>query len=190
VVPLRTFHGKYGERTIKYGAHDFNNYPQHVLESKKFPLWSGNDIRGVSGTGDPIFTYKHTPGHGVTAAYGVAYHLHNWFDDLETLRRKYATYGHADEKAWTIPLSDIEMDLDVMVKCVRNLPNNISTNHDSYYEHADGDVETFWKNFGGPRPLYFRNETYVRERHSEVRRMVADDERKHGSLYPLSSPSM
>jgi hypothetical protein len=190
VVPLRKFRGKYGERTATYGMSDYKNYPKHVLESKKFPLWSGHDIRTVSGTGDLLTTYKQTPGHGVTAAYGVAYHLHNWFDDLETLRHKYATNGEGQKSAWTKHLSDIEKDLDLMVKCVRNLPNNISTNHHSYFEHTDADVGAFWKNFGGPRPLYFRNETYVRERHSAVRRMVAEDESKYGSRYPLSSASM
>jgi hypothetical protein len=189
VVPLRNFRRKYGERSVKYGSLDYNNFPPAVLESKKFPLWSGRDIRTVSGTGDPLFTYKHTPGHGVTAAYGVAYHLHNWFDDLETVRHKYTTYAHGNHEAWRVNMSDLDADLDLMVKCVRNLPNNINPTRISYHEHAHGDVEIFWKNFGGSRPLYFRNETYIRERHAAVRRMVAADEKKYGSRYPPSTPT-
>jgi hypothetical protein len=190
VIPLRQFRRKYGERSLTYGTHDFKNYPQHVLESKKFPLWSGRDIRTVNGSGDPLMTYKHTPGHGTTAAYGVAYHLHNWFHDIEEVRHKYATYGHGWHEALKINLTDIQEDLDLLVRCARDLSNDINPNGYPYYEHLDGDVETFWKNFGGPKPLYFRNESYIRERHAALQRMVTADERKYGSRYPQSAPSM
>jgi hypothetical protein len=150
-------------------------------------LWSGQDIRTVSGSEGPLITYKHTPGHGDTAAYGVAYHLHNWFNDVEVVRHKYATYGHGWDEALTIFLTDIEGDLDLLVRCARDLSNDINPKGYPYYEHNDGDVDAFWKNFGGPKPLYFRNVTYIRERHAALRRMVAEDERKYGSRYPLST---
>jgi hypothetical protein len=190
LVPLRNFRRKYGEGTDIYGLRSYNNFPRHILESKKFPLWSGHDIRTVIGTRERLTTYNDTPGHGKTAAYGVAYHLHNWFEDLEPVRRKYATYGHALREASTMQLSQIGNDLDLTVKCVHSLPNDINTGRHSYYEHVDGDVEAFWKKFGGPKPLYFRNETYIRERHAAVRRMVEADEKIHGSRYPLPSASM
>jgi hypothetical protein len=183
VVPLRNFRRKFGERTKDYGAEDYQRYPAHVLESKKFPLWSGRDIRTVSGSADPLMTYKETPGHGTTAAYGVAYHLHNWFHSIESIRHKYATYGHGWHEALRINLTDIQEDLDLLVRCARGLPNDLNPNGYSYYDH-NGNVETFWKNFGGPKPLYFRNQTYIRERHASLQRMVADDERKYGSRYP------
>jgi hypothetical protein len=171
-------------------AHHYTNYPKHVLESKKIPLWSGQDIRTVSGSEGPLMTYKHTPGHRDTAAYGVAYHLHNWFNDIEEVRHKYATYGHGWHEALRRNLSDIQEDLDLLVRCARDLSNDIKPNGSRFYEHNDGDVDAFWKNFGGPKPLYFRNVTYIRERHAALRRMVAEDERKYGSRYPPSIASM
>lgn len=183
VVPLRNFQRKFGVRTNEYGAHDYHSYPSHVLQSKKFPLWSGRDIRTVSGSNDPLMTYKETPGHGTTAEYGVAFHLHNWFHDTEGVRHKYATYGHGWHEALRINLTDISEDLDLLVRCARDLPNDRNLDDYPYHKH-NGDIESFWKNFGGPKPLYFRNETYIRERHAALQRMVADDERKYGTRYP------
>lgn len=183
VVPLRNFHRQHGQRSVEYGHDDPNRYPKHVLDSQKFPLMSGRDIREVSASDEPTMTYRHKPGDGTTAAFGVAFHLHNWFDDIEVLRHKYATYGHGWALARTLNLSDIEFDLDVMVRCARDLGNDINPNGRPYHEHKGG-LETFWKEFGGNRPVYFMNETYAHERHAKVQQMVAKDEAKYGSRYP------
>ncbi len=174
---------QFGQRTIEYGSSDPNSYPAYVLETQKFPLFSGRDIRGVSGSVDPLTNYLNRPGHGDTAAFGVAFHLHNWFNDIEIVRHKYATYGHGWPGAWMRNLSDIEGDLDLMVRCARSLGNDANPNGYPYYEHR-GNAETFWKTFGGKKPLYFMNETYVRERHAQVQQLVARDEMKYGSRYP------
>lgn len=165
-----------------YGSQDYNKFPKRILDHGKFPLWSGRDIRTVSGSGDPLTNYNNKPGFGDTAAFGVAFHLHNWFQDFENVRHKYATYAHGSETAKIIPLSEIEGDIDVLVRCARDFPNDLNPGGKKYYEH-NGDIESFWKNFGGPKPLYFRNETYVYERHAALQSMVADDERKYGSKY-------
>jgi hypothetical protein len=123
------------------------------------------------------------PGDGNTAAFGVAFHLHNWFNDVDILRHKYATYGHGWAGAQTQQLAYIERALDLMVRCTRDLGNDADQYGDPYYEHKGG-VKEFWKTFGGKRPLYFMNETYAHERHSLVQQMVASDEARYGSRYP------
>ena len=60
------------------------------MDSKRFPLWDGRDIREVNGNDIGLTNYVHpyNDGHGTSAAYGTAYHLHNWFNDLDVLRHK------------------------------------------------------------------------------------------------------
>jgi hypothetical protein len=79
-----------GNRQIEWGTRDYNNYPQDILDSKRFPLWDGRDIREVNGNEIGLTNYVHpyNDGHGTSAAYGTAYHLHNWFNDLDVLRHK------------------------------------------------------------------------------------------------------
>lgn len=79
-----------GNRQIEWGTRDYNNYPQDILDSKRFPLWDGRDIREVNGNDSGLTNYVHpyNDGHGTSAAYGTAYHLHNWFNDLDVLRHK------------------------------------------------------------------------------------------------------
>jgi hypothetical protein len=94
-------------------------------------------------------------------------------------------FAHAQYEPSTVDmnLSEIEHDLDVMVRCVRDLGNDANPNGRPYHEHK-GDLETFRKTFDGKKPLYFLNDTYVHERHTQVHQMVARDEAKYGSNYP------
>jgi hypothetical protein len=80
-----------GNRIDEWGTRDYNNYPKDVIDNKRFPLWDGRDIREVNGNSDGLINYVHpySDGHTTTGAYGTAYHLHNWFNDLEVLRHKY-----------------------------------------------------------------------------------------------------
>jgi hypothetical protein len=182
VIPLRKHLRQYGERDAEYGAHDSDRYPQHVKDSNRYPLFSGRDIRQVHGSHDPLTNYKYMPGHGSTAAYGVAFHLHNWFNDLEATRNKYATYGHAWEPARTVKLSRIQEDLDLIVRCTNGYGNDVNPKGYPYYEHGE-NLESWWKTFAGTRPIYFMNDTYVQERHVLVQNMVKKDEAKYGSWY-------
>ncbi|KAL3920047.1 MAG: hypothetical protein SGILL_003454 [Bacillariaceae sp.] len=186
VIPLRNYLRQFGQRSNEYGFNDYKNFPAHVKESGKYPLWSGRDIRGASGSDEPLTNYKDTPGHGKSAAYGVAFHLHNWFTDIELVRHKYATYGHGWDDARHINLTDIQEDLDLLVRCARGISNAANPDGYPYYEHND-DIDTFWKNLGGTRPLYFQNETYIHERHAMLQSIVASDERKYGTRYPADT---
>lgn len=57
----------------------------------------------------------------------VAYHLHNWFNDLNVLRNNYATYAHFDRE-WANgsgeKLSEINREIDLVVHGGRMLGND------------------------------------------------------------------
>jgi hypothetical protein len=90
VTPTRNYQNEYGQRTEEYGKHNFNEYPKDVIDNKRYPLWDARDIRTITGNSDGLTTYidEYRKGHGETGVYGTAYHLHNWFNDLEVLRNK------------------------------------------------------------------------------------------------------
>ena len=114
---------------------------------------------------------------------------------------RYATYGHAYKEAITDPLSKIQGDLDTLVRCHRNLGNDvINMPHDAvpYYiiNHSNNsieiDVEEEGDNikkkvvvpFNGNRPIFFQNLTYVKERNELVTKLIQNDEKKYKSYYP------
>ena len=99
VSPTRNYNNEYGQRTSDYGKHDYKQYPKDVIENNRYPLWDGRDIRTVNGNSNGLTSYTNEyiknqgydniqGGENTAAAYGTAYHLHNWFNDLEVLRNK------------------------------------------------------------------------------------------------------
>ena len=97
VSPTRNYNNEYGQRTSDYGKHDYKQYPKDVIENNRYPLWDGRDIRTVNGNSNGLTSYTEEyiknqgygrQGENTAAAYGTAYHLHNWFNDLEVLRNK------------------------------------------------------------------------------------------------------
>ena len=116
VVPLRTFERKYGERDQSYGKSNLQNFPKAVHESGRYPLFSVADIRTVHGDRGAPYNLAITPGFMENAAYGVAYHFHNWFIDLKVLRNKYMTYSHSVEKSDSKSLTQIDGDLGIVVR--------------------------------------------------------------------------
>ena len=233
-VPVRdgsATSGMKGKRTEQWGLRDYNHYPSDVIANKRFPLWDGRDIREVNGNNAGLVNYvpPYAEGHGQSAVYGAAYHLHNWFNSLEVLRHKYATYGHAFDAATVVPLSKIQGDLDTLVRCNRRLGNTVApeigmmpndafpyyeTNEknevrietsemrlvdDEHNNNHDNTTTTTtqktmqrvtkqeWVPFGGNRPIYFQNITYVMQRNALVSKLIADDENKYGSYYTNNS---
>jgi hypothetical protein len=70
------------------------------------------------------------------------------------------------------------------VRCTNSYGNDVNPAGYPYYEHGGDDtLESWWRNFGGNRPIYFVNDTYVQERHVLVQKIVKDDEAKYGSWY-------
>ena len=190
-----------GHRTREWGRYDYNEYPQDVIDNNRFPLWDGRDIRENPGFSEDLvnFVEKERKGHGRTAAFGTAYHLHNWFQDTESLRHKFLTYGHPDSHAKEIPLSSFtDGDVNMMVRCVRGLGNDIKIktkgdpNRYNYYENnaivlSGEQHKDVSYSLSGNRPIYFSNATYVLERHALLKEMVRADEEKHGTIYNENS---
>ena len=148
-----------------------------MKDSGRFPLWSSRDIREVAGSANGLTEYTNTDTSNVLLA-SVAYHLHNWFDDLAVLRNKYKTYGHYDDKWANNPskvLSKINRELDLVVRCTRDLGNDLG--EDKYYEEHELNDGRY------NLPIYFLNTTYSRERHELVKELVRQDEETFGSSY-------
>ena len=173
IVPLRTHKRRYGERHDSYGKEHVDNYPEAVRASGRYPLFTGPDIRTVVGDNGIPFSVKATPGADEAEANGAAYHLHNWFNDFGVTRNKYGTYAHGNTDSMKKPLSKIEGDLDLTVRCARGID-------------GDDTKEAFHLNateLKGTRPIFFLNKTYLEERHNLVLKMVREDEAKYGSMY-------
>jgi hypothetical protein len=148
--------------------------------TKKYPLWNAADFRE-----EDVPQYAEWKGPretGGPAAYVSAFHFHNFFDDLRTLRNKYLTYGHAEPGAMKDPLSSVHDDIDIVVRCVHGVPNPNSTWEIKRFRGGFEDIL-------GPKPIFFQNETYRFFRHAAVRRMILQDEKEHGSIYPLEEES-
>ncbi|KAL3921498.1 MAG: hypothetical protein SGILL_002714 [Bacillariaceae sp.] len=177
ISPKRTYERRYGGRTSEYGFYDPQDYPKHVLDSGRFPLWSSRDIREVTGS-NGLTEYQNIDPPNILLA-SVAYHLHNWFDDLAVLRNKYATYGHYDED-WAnngarMELSKLNRELDLVVRCTRDIGNDLGD--DKYYERDVLEKGNYH------RPIFFMNETYQRDRHDLIQELVRKDEETFGSGY-------
>ena len=167
-TPKRKYEGVRGERVSGWGMKSPTDYPEDVIKNGSYPLANGADMR----IGAANYA-RHQAGHIVTG-----YHFHNFFASMVDLRHKYLTYGHPVLRAKTATLSEIHSgDVDLMVRCARDLPNSAHLESEGKWNEAGLDE------YNGLRPIFFYNETYRRERHMKLKRMIADDERIYGSIY-------
>ena len=178
-TPLRKFKGVHGERASGWGSNGAEDYPEDVIKNGTYPLANGADMRtGVSNHG--LFAkWEDKYPHGERRV--TAYHFHNFFENKAALRHKYLTYGHPHGGVPRMKLSDIHKDdLDLLVRCARDLPNSANAKSKKRWEGGYND-------YVGSKPIYFQNETYRRVRHAQVKLMIEEDERQHGSNYPTST---
>lgn len=86
----------YSYSTYFSALHDKDNPPppKSLPSNVYFPLWNAADYRRNHGG----FFY----GDDDIPLY-VGYHIHNMFDDMALMRKKYLTYGHPIEDALTKP---------------------------------------------------------------------------------------
>jgi len=135
------------------------------------------------------YNFIDRPGEKQTTAYGVAYHFHNWFTDIGTLRDKYETYAHGSLgnpgfDVYQRSLSQINEDLDVFVRCVHRM----GTNRDAIKHHNDKYIRDYYylkeEAIQGPRPIYFKtNKTYTDLRHRMMSKLLFEDEEQYGFSY-------
>jgi len=158
--------------------HGGDNVPDIVKEIGKWPLFNLADMRTAVGS---------------KKLYGgedyACYHFHNWFDSLETLRRKYRTYGHVHSDIYKKTLSEIKGDVDIMVRCARNITNeaadkkakNLNEEKGVYFEVRNLIEEKYA--YLGVKPIFFQDKTYKSERHTLLLQLIKEDEERYGSSY-------
>lgn len=126
-------------------------------DTTHYPLWNAADIRHHSGN---IYRY--------TWSLYCGYHFHNLFSNVETLRKKYKTYGHAMTDAMEKNLGDIHEDLQAMIQCGLNKTKEAGA--------KDGLVDGGLDFFGSPFvPLAFKVPGYVNMRRRELREILLLD---------------
>jgi hypothetical protein len=172
VVSGRDYHRTRGHRESGYDPGKPGGYLSHIVSSGLYPLWSTQDFRSIEG-GQQYRWVNHSQ---EGSDFGTSFHVHNFFDDLQVLRHKYSTYGHANHRAVKVPLSNISPALDVVVRCVHDLPNKANP------QSAVRIVKPFNRSVG-PKPIFFLNESYRKARHEHVRDIVLADEKQFGSIY-------
>jgi Glycosyltransferase family 17 len=131
----------------------------------RYPLLNAADMRRIGGA---VMVQRRQPGFSVY----TAYHFHNFFAGADAIRHKYRTYGHSRDTDFRYKLSDLDADLDLMVRCVHN--NNTNPNRPGYYEFVEGGLLKMLP----PYPVYFLDDDYRRARHELVTSMVLADERE------------
>uniref|UniRef100_A0A7S1YF03 Glycosyl transferase 64 domain-containing protein n=1 Tax=Grammatophora oceanica TaxID=210454 RepID=A0A7S1YF03_9STRA len=145
-------------------------YDADQIKDGMYPLLSGTDLRELP-QGNMATVWNRDDEHTTTA-----FHFHNMFADLVKLRDKYATYAHGSFSMVKRPLGEIEQDLDVVVRCSHGYPNDINPEGRLRYEEG-------FEKYKGSKPIYFANSTYRKERHTDLIRMMAEDEAKWGKTY-------
>jgi hypothetical protein len=148
-----------GPRHTGYGEQfNFSNIP-NGNENGLFPLYNAADFRRM-GSGALIFG-------------GVGHHLHNFFDSADSIRFKYAYYGHVHRHAYTAPLGAMNADMNMLVKCAHNISDK--GNRKQRFENGLKTLEE-----SHPLPTAFYIKGYVDARHRELIDLVENDEEEYG----------
>jgi hypothetical protein len=156
-------------RSEGWGLKGGEDYDATVHALGRYPLLNGPDMRMLEASYSGLVTHTNQSKNGI---YGVAFHFHNFFENLTTLRNKYKTYGHGDSTAFGKTLSKLDQAMDIVVRCAHNIRNTRG-----HKVRFTGDILSY----AGPKPIYFLNETYRTERRELMRRLVAEDEKVYGS---------
>ena len=151
-------------RAKGYGS-DCNDYEyeQNITDPQEFPSWNAADFRRGCGGGRVSRNTQNGTAY-------TAYHFHNFFMDFNATRFKYRTYGHPDVNAMIKSVEDLHEDLQLMYRCIKNIPDNNSSSQS--FQRVIGGFDAVL-DF---RPIYFQDPDYRRRRHAHVQQMIATDE--------------
>ena len=128
-----------------------------------FPLYKPSDTR-MGGGGDMV------QGKG---GEHTAFHLHNFFNSIALLRKKYRTYSHGYKgEERLIPLGKFHEDIELTVRCI--------TGRNDDHLNLRRDERGFKAIAGFSQPLAFKNERYQRARFDEIKDEILQDEEKYG----------
>ena len=151
-------------RAAGYGLEEDDWAEEDRIVSGRYHSWNAADFRRTRGGQKHMVTKAERKGlyNDVTA-----FHLHNFFNDLNATRFKYRTYGHEEEDAYTKPIASLAADLEMMVNCAKNL-----TDH-AKWQSMPGGLNSLLPFI----PIYFEDEDYCHRRHLHLRRVIEADER-------------
>lgn len=160
-----------------------------LWENRMFPLYDGADFRRRCGTRirqtrQQAFTSSSTSLSSSLASRHTAYHFHNWFADVHSIRHKYATYGHAQKSASQKRAKDFTADTAMMHQCALGSAERLANQKYGYVlarrnsktfgggdatieQHAELDLFT---------PIYFQDAEYMKKRHDFLKYMIYWDE--------------
>lgn len=155
------------------------SFPENVTN---LPLFNGADFRAY-GHGSQQPQMKSDRGlvwNGTVPArkthHATAFHFHNFFEDTARIRKKYKTFGHPNWKALDAKLENLGGDIKRMVACAYNITLDSSDEASEFPTVAGG-----FKSMVGPMPIYYMNEQRRKGRHDQLRGILDEDFRQHGS---------
>lgn len=177
IVPVRDNRNRVNGARVRGHGKSRDDYTEHHKALDRYPLHTATDFR-MADTGVQQVIWLNHPKPGRGDAYFTGFHLHNFFEDLQVLRNKYKTYGHANPKAdkAEFTMSNISPEWDMVIRCVKSLPNE--ANVDGLQRQLLSFVD-----LNGNKPIFFLNETYRKERHELVKAMIAEEEKVYGEFY-------
>ena len=163
---VREFNGIHGKHARGYGREGYGKMPNTTM----YPLLSTGDFQNYDGgmqvylVGGSYDWYSAREKTNQPIRY-TGYHFHNFFDDADTIRRKYKTFGHPTDDVYKKSLGEIAEDLKTAVDCVMDRPGI----------HVISGLEQMV----GPKPIFFTDK-YRKQRHKQFRRIIEEDESKYG----------
>lgn len=148
---------------------------EQKITDNRYPAWNFADFRGTIG-GRPVSTHNvkaSSQALGFQPDRYTAFHFHNFFAQFNSTRFKYKTYGHSNPRAYEQRIEEMNNDLKMMYRCVKDLKED----QDQKWKRVVGGFE----NINPFYPIYFQDEDYRRRRHAFVIDMVEADDNLIGS---------
>ena len=108
-IPLYPRNPRFNDRSRGYGwDDDFSKIPQGP-----FPLYKVQDLVRPGGTTYHPYNDSENP---------IGYHLSNFFNSPEVYRFKFGTYGHPNASAFNVSFEKLNVHVEYMLDCARNIP--------------------------------------------------------------------
>jgi hypothetical protein len=180
ILPPRS-NGPHGERIdLGYGKLKSTDFIEEHKTLNRYPLHTATDFRDVDSGRQYLWVEDHpNPDNGPPNSYGTAYHFHNFFTDVNILRNKYTTYGHGSKKNKVLDLSKVSRELDLVVRCVKGLPNEVKNDKVKGMDRYTTSFAEMKTN----KPIFFLKENNRKDQHERIEAMIAKEEKRQGKFY-------
>jgi hypothetical protein len=139
-----------------------------LWDNRMFPLYDSADFRRRCGT---RVRRRRESASASSGSRHNAFHFHNWFADVHSIRHKYATYGHAQKGASQKRVKDFSADTAMMHQCALGSTERLANQRYGYQLASDLVVEDVMY-----MPIYFQDAAYMKKRHDFLKYMIYWDE--------------